>query len=277
MTNLKWVPIIVLAADIVRSYETGVTLRQLFYQLVAASVIPNKGSAYDTLSARTSDARREGWFPRLVDRTRSIHRPLYFDGPDDARDWMHSVYLRDRTEGQPWAIYVGVEKDALSALLERWLDPYGIPVLVFRGWSSTTYLMDIEDEVDREDRPTVLLYLGDLDPAGEGIEAEIAERIPFDEIRRIGLTLDQARELQLPENTEVLCERETPSRRCCKLHHTPGRIPFMEKYGRLFQIEVDAIPPETLQTMLMDAVSELMDTSAYEAVLAREAEDREAL
>lgn len=84
--------------------------------------------------------------------------------------------------------------------------------------------------------------------------------------------------MDLPENTEVLCERETPSRRrCCKLHHTPGRIPFMEKCGRLFQIEVDAIDPDDLQAMVMNAVRPFADETALQAALDREAEDRRSL
>ena len=49
--NLRWPPIVAEAARIVESYEdTGVTLRQLFYRLVAAELLPNTTTAYSTLS-----------------------------------------------------------------------------------------------------------------------------------------------------------------------------------------------------------------------------------
>ena len=275
--TMLWEPIILRAAEIVVSYDTGVTLRQLFYRLVAEGTIPNTGSAYKTLSKKTSDARHAGTFPRLVDRTREVHRSVNFDGPDDALETIASGYRRDRTEDQESAIYVGCEKDALSALLETWLDPYGIPVLVFKGWSSTSYIQDIADVLDDEGRKTVLFYLGDLDPAGEGIEAKIEELVGFDEVSRVALTVDQARSLNLPENVGVLCDRPEPTTRCCKLHHTPGRIPFLETHGRLFQIEVDAIPPDVLQTMVLETVESVMDVSRYEEVLAREEVERESL
>jgi hypothetical protein len=274
---MRWEPILLTAADIVWTFHTGVTLRQLYYRLVADGAIPNTDSAYKTLSRKTSDARHAGTFPRLVDRTREVHRPVHFDGPGGALQAIADAYRRDRTEDQEFAIYVGCEKDALSALLETWLDPYGIPVLVFKGWSSTSYVQDITDELAAEDRKTVLLYLGDLDPAGEGIEAKLEELVGFDEVRRVALDAEQARRLALPENTEVLCGREAPARQCCKLHHHPGRIPFIEKYGRLFQIEVDAIPPNVLQAMLVDEVKSFMELSSYEDVLAREAAERETL
>ena len=50
------------------------TLRQLFYRLVAAEILPNTRVAYQTLSARPAAARRNGSFPALIDRTRRIHR-----------------------------------------------------------------------------------------------------------------------------------------------------------------------------------------------------------
>ena len=55
------------------SYATSVTLRQLFYRLVSAQVIPNSQVAYKRLSALTAEARRDGTFPALIDRGRTIH------------------------------------------------------------------------------------------------------------------------------------------------------------------------------------------------------------
>ncbi len=58
VTRLNWQLILVDAAAIVESYDPPVTLRQLFYRLVAAGVIPNTSTAYKTLSSRTAAARR---------------------------------------------------------------------------------------------------------------------------------------------------------------------------------------------------------------------------
>ena len=56
-----WPTILAKAEGIVAAYETSVTLRQLFYRLVAAEILPNTRVAYQTLSARSARARREGW------------------------------------------------------------------------------------------------------------------------------------------------------------------------------------------------------------------------
>ena len=86
-----WPTILAKAKGIVAAYETSVTLRQLFYRLVAAEILPNTRVAYQTLSARTAAVRRQGTFPALIDRTRVIHRYQSFQGPDQARDWLRRV------------------------------------------------------------------------------------------------------------------------------------------------------------------------------------------
>ena len=80
-----WTPIVERAAAIVREYETAVTLRQVHYRLVAEgdqTGYRNTSSDYKILSRITSDARREGTFPPLLDRTRTIDRPTTFEPSD---------------------------------------------------------------------------------------------------------------------------------------------------------------------------------------------------
>ena len=68
MARLDWKRDILLhAKQIVESYDTGVTLRQLFYRLVADSTLPNTQNFYRRLSKQTAEARRAGAFPELLD------------------------------------------------------------------------------------------------------------------------------------------------------------------------------------------------------------------
>jgi hypothetical protein len=61
--RLDWKDVLASARPIVDSYDTGVTLRQLFYQLVSKQIIPNTPTTYQTLSDRTAAARRLGTSP----------------------------------------------------------------------------------------------------------------------------------------------------------------------------------------------------------------------
>lgn len=61
--NLKWQPILARAKEIINSYDTGVTLRQLFYRLVSEGLLPNTESYYHGLSREKTKAQRSGNFP----------------------------------------------------------------------------------------------------------------------------------------------------------------------------------------------------------------------
>jgi hypothetical protein len=196
----NWCEIVDQAAEIVRSYSTGVTLRQLFYRLVSAEVLPNTTSAYKTLSARTAEARREDGFPALIDRTRTIRQVAFSAAPADAINELIAGYRLDRTEGQEVAIYLGVEKIALVGQLWSWFGDLGVPILALGGYASQTYCDEIADHVEAEGRGAVLIYAGDFDPSGEDIDRDLEERTDhcFQRVVRIALNPDQIELYGLP-------------------------------------------------------------------------------
>lgn len=261
--NLKWSPILAQAKRIVESYEdTGVTLRQLFYRLVAAGWLPNTVSAYKGLSSTTAAARRAGTFPALIDRGRSIHRHAWWESPGEAREALRRQYRRDRTEGQELTVYVGVEKSTMIEQLVTWFGDLGVPILALGGYSSQTYADDVRED-DKQGRVSVLLYAGDFDPSGLDIQRDFCARSGcFDVVRHVALTPEQVEEHGLPE--QMVKEKDA---RAAK---------FIAKYGRGV-VELEALPPDTLRELYQDALAEFWDTSAYQASMDREAAERAVL
>jgi len=252
------------AAEIVQSYDTGVTLRQLFYRLVAAQILPNTTTAYQTLSNRTAAARRAGSFPDLIDLTREIHQHQHFDSPAEARDWLHNIYRRDRTEGQSATLYLGVEKRGIVQQLLSWFGDFGFPIVALGGYSSETYIQTILRDVHRQGRQAVLIYAGDFDPSGEDIIRDFGDRARgYLRIVRIALNADQIDEYQLPEQPG----KPTDSR-------ARG---FQARHGRLVQVELDALPPDVLRSLYQEAIDRFFDRAAYDSIMAMEAGDREML
>lgn len=287
-----WGEILDRAAAIVRSYDTPVTLRQLFYRLVSAELIRNTRSEYTQLSSRTAAARRDGWFPSLVDQGRGIERPLTFSGVDNAREWLASRYRRDRTEGQEFNVYLAVEKATLTSQLDSWFGRLGMPIVALRGYSSETLEREVMDDVINDGRDAVLLYAGDFDPSGEDIlrnfvdqtkrsisrdfgilgtdgriesgRTTITSRVArFDEIVRVALTPEQVEEHDLPPQPGKADDTRSKG--------------FKERHGRLIQVEVEALDPETLRRLYQDAIDEYFDLSIWEEVVDREREERESL
>lgn len=263
MSRLDWPAILPVAAEIVESYDTSVTLRQLFYRLIAAELLPNTQNAYKALSKYTAEARRRSEFPALIDRTRTIHRAATFEGVADARDWLQAIYRRDRTEGQPVSVYLGVEKNGIVEQLRAWFGHYGLPVLALGGYSSQSYVDEVAADV-QFDRPAVLLYAGDFDPSGEDIDRDFCARVGcFGQIVRVALTAEQVAKHQLPAQPG----KTTDSR----------AAGFIAKHGRLVQVELDALPPDVLRGLYADALAEWWDSAAYDDVVRRERAEREVL
>jgi hypothetical protein len=260
-SRLDWPAIVTAAADIVRSYDTLVTLRQLFYRLVAARILPNLTSSYKTLSERTAAARRAGLFPALIDRTRRIHRYQSFGGLAEATAWLSAIYRRDRTEGQPWNVYLGVEKNGIIEQLQAWFGDLGIPILALGGYASQTYVDEVAHDAARDGRPSALIYAGDFDPSGEDIDRDFAERAAcFDEVVRVALTVEQVDGYKLPPNPG----KDSDSRAGA----------FIARHGELLQVELDALPPETLRALYQAALNNYWDKSTYQATVHLEERER---
>lgn len=257
--RINWAEILTRGAEIVDSYDTSVTLRQLFYRLVSEQLLPNTDVSYKGLSARTAAGRRAGTFPELIDRGRQIHRRSTFADPADAMDALIGQYRLDRTEGQPASLYLAVEKSGLVVQLESWFAYLGIPILAVGGYASQSYVRQIVDDVP-DYRPAVLLYAGDFDASGEDIDRDLVARTDcWAKVVRVALSAEQVEQYNLPPNPG----KATDSRAGA----------FTARHGELVQVEVDALPPETLRALFAAALAPFWDTSAYDDQIAQENAD----
>lgn len=273
----NWHKILPAAVQIVRSYRTtGVTLRQLFYRLVAAEMLPNTQQSYGSLSANTAAARRgespymAGRFPALIDNNREVTRPHLWEDAAAAAEWLHERYMEPRAAPQEFNIYVGVEKKGLVAQLFQWFAPLGLPVVALGGYPSQTLCDEVREEIDEDGRPAVLIYAGDFDADGEDIPRDFEARVgAFEEVRRVALNPDQVETMQLP-----------PQPRKWTSARSKG---FAAKYADLFedvygfdlvQIELDAISPTDLRAIYRDGVDEFYDHALLEDALEHEREEK---
>jgi hypothetical protein len=262
--RIEWGHVLERAAEIVRSYDTSVTLRQLFYRLVSEQAIPNTQTKYKRLSSVTAEARRSADFPDLIDRGRSIHRWQTFENPDAALSELQDYYRLDRTAGQDVSLYLAVEKSGLVTQLQSWFGDLGVPVLALSGYSSQSYVDEIVADVERQDRPAVLLYGGDFDPSGEDIDRDFTSRTDcWAKVIRVALTADQVVQYRLPVNAGKVGDSRAQG--------------FIDRHGELVQVELDALDPNDLRQLYQEAIDSYWDTSTFEDVLAQEAADRSSL
>jgi hypothetical protein len=268
MPALDWPHIITVAREIVESYDTPVTLRQLYYQLVSRLLMPNSQNACKRLSALTAELRRNGEFPELSDAGREIHRHACWGSPGELLEAAVEHYRRDRTSGQDVSLYLGVEKRGIVAQLDAWFsDDLGIPVVPLGGYSSESYEREIQRDAEASGRPTVVIYAGDFDPSGEDILRNFTEQMVRRglnlTIDRIALTAKQVNQYRLPE----MPGKETDSRaNGCRTKH-----------GKLVQVELDALDPNILRGLYQAGIDRYWAMSAYKSLLVTERAERQRL
>jgi hypothetical protein len=262
--RIAWGGVLGHAEALVASYDTPVTLRQLFYRLVAAEVLPNTTTAYKGLSRETAQARRDGRFPPLIDQTRLIHKHQTFASAEDARAWLRGIYRHDRAADQDVSMYLGVEKRGIVEQLMAWFGELGLPVLSFGGYASQTYADEVAARAERDERTAVLIYAGDFDPSGEDIDRDFLDRAAcFDAVHRIALTAAQVTQYKLPEQPGKTTD--------------PRAARFAARHGRLVQVELDALPPNVLRDRYRAAVHTSWDASKFDEALRAEAAQRRLL
>jgi hypothetical protein len=258
--RIDWPAILDRASVIVRSYDTSVTLRQLFYRLVSQQVLPNTRTAYKGLSRVSAEARRAGEFPDLIDLGRVIHRYQQFGSPEDAMAQLIGWYRLDRTRGQDVSLYLGVEKAGTVMQMQSWFGELGIPIVAVGGYSSQSYVGDVVGDAESADRPAVLLYAGDFDSSGEDITRDFLARTGcWAKVVKVALSHEQVQEYRLPINPGKPKDSRAAG--------------FIARHGELMQVELDALDPDDLHQLFTDAIDAYWDTSAYRAVLEQEARD----
>jgi hypothetical protein len=85
----------------------------------------------------------------------------------------------------------------------------------------------------------------------------------WDKVIRVALSAEQVTQYQLPPNPGKVTDSRAAG--------------FVARHGELVQVEIDALPPETLRALFADEIAEYWDESAYAAVLEREDAERELL
>ena len=240
-----------------------VTLRQLYYQLVARDIIPNKVSEYRKLSTLLTDARYNGkidW-DAIEDRTRIPKIPNTFIDIQDLLRTASRSYQLDRWEEQNYYVELWTEKDAISSVISPITTKYQVPVVVCRGYASASAMYESAQRFDSE-KTKIILYLGDHDPSGLDMDRDIQERLnEFGadvKVIRIGLTQEQIKKYNPPTNPAKITD--------------PRAREYIFNYGNT-SWEVDALRPEVLQKLIEESILKYLDLKKYEQVQQKERED----
>jgi hypothetical protein len=239
------------------------TVRQLYYQLVAQDLIPNSEKSYKRITNLVNDARTAGemdW-DAIEDRTRAFDRRTRWNSGREILQASAEGFHMDMWENQPCRPFVVIEKEALVGVLTKICRSYDVPLLAARGYPSGTVLREFATEdilPNIFDQRIVIIHLGDHDPSGLDMTRDLAERVAmfaeFDthghevEVLRVALNMDQIKARKPPPNPA----KSTDSR----------FSEYRRRYGDK-SWELDALPPEYLVELVEANIQAQIDRHAW--------------
>lgn len=260
------------------------SLRQLYYQMVARDLLPdswrdpvthskNNTRSYKNLGDIVSDARLAGLldWDRIEDRGREAFLPAAWESPAEIVRAAANQFRVDRWEGQENYVEVMVEKDALSGVLEGVCRELHVRLTANKGYSSSTALYDAGRRInaaltdsDKSFNCAHIFYLGDHDPSGIDMTRDVTERLKQfsgidreDElqIHRLALNIDQINLWNPPENPAKTTDSRYNS--------------YVDMFGES-SWELDAVEPQTLAQLLRDGIVNLVDEDQWNLIAKRE-------
>lgn len=275
-----------------RGYE--LTLRQLYYQLVARDLFPddrmysynektrkwykdlvngtkNAEPNYIWLGTNIANARDAGLvdWRAIVDRTRSRKGLSTWNDPGDIIRSAYRSFRIDKWKNQAYRLFVWVEKEALAGVIARACNDEDIQVdyISCRGYMSASTIWREAQNIRRIydfDQTPIIIHLGDHDPSGIDMTRDNLERLQlysgltfeFD-LERIALNMDQIEQYNPPPNFA----KQTDTRF--------GQ--YAELYGEN-SWELDALDPDILVNLIQDTIATYKDENLWQEMLEIERE-----
>lgn len=236
------------------------TVRQLYYQLVARDIIENSQKSYKRITSIANDARLAGMldWDAIEDRTRDFVRKTRWENGAHILKAAADSFHIDMWQRQPRRVFVIIEKEALVGVLSPTCQALDVPILAARGYPSCTVLREfaLEDIIPfADEQDLTVLHLGDHDPSGIDMSRDLKERISMFarqniELVRVALNMEQIDERKPPPNPA----KSTDSR----------FAGYVEQYGDE-SWELDALPPEYLVELVKGEIQQRIDEAQWKA------------
>lgn len=238
------------------------TVRQAFYALTVRGVVPKTEAGYRQVQRNVLLMRREGELPWafIADSTRWQRKPDSFNDLEDALAVTQRTYRRNLWQQQSARVEVWLEKDALAGVLYEATERWDVPLMVSRGQSSDTFCYEAAQIARQRGVRGVRTHIFAL------YDADRSGRIAAEKIREKLTTYSG-----VPVGFELLAVTDEQ----IEAWNLPTR-PAKENAAEV-AVELDAIPPDRLVSLVDDAIAGLVDADAWAIERAYEDSERNVL
>ena len=262
------------ANTIIKEYQTQgfkLTLRQLYYQFVSRSLIPNTVKSYKNLGSIINDARLAGLidWDAIEDRTRNLQSTSHWSSPRSIVRACADQFTVDLWANQVNYVEAWIEKEALVGVLEDICTELDVPYFACKGYTSQSEMWGASQrliEREKAGKLTTIIHLGDHDPSGIDMTRDIQDRLNLfgstARVRRIALNFNQVEDYNPPPNPA----KTTDSR--------------YESYEALYgseSWELDALEPHTIVDLIREEIDALIDPDAWQEAVDEQRRGREQL
>lgn len=256
------------AVATIEEYEGHITLRQLYYRLVAAQVLENKPAEGPRLAKLLSRGRLAGivdWDPALCEHDRPrLLRPATWKSPGEILGAMAEQYREDLWRDQLAYCEVWIEKAAVLGTVRSTCDKLRVPCMACPGHVSQSEMHNagyrrLHPRIEAGKR-VYIFHFGDHTPTGLDISRDLVERLEAFaggsvSVVRLALNHPQVEHYKLPPNPALFRDSRLAE--------------YLRDYGN-HTWELEALAPEFLHTLIENAVHSIRDESVWESSLARE-------
>lgn len=245
--------------------EHPATLRGTFYRVMSAGAVEKSEAGYRTIGREVLKLRRAGRLPQswITDGTRYVLKRDSFSSLGGMLENAARSYRRMLWADQPADVQVFTEKDALTGVISSVTDEWDVPLGVLRGYSSESFAWSVAEALPL-DKPTYIYQLGDHDPSGVDAWRNFSEKVaafaPDADVTFMRLAV-------LPEQIELwnLPTRPTKTTDTRAKSFVGGSV------------EVDAIPPTVLRSIVRQAIERHVDDGELRYTRTLEAGERDTL
>lgn len=292
------------AQEILAEYrdELPLTVRQIFYRLVASYDYAKTEAAYGKLAAMMTRARRASMLSRedrgttplipfhaIRDDKLRARQGHFYDGVEEFQTSIvesADYYELDRQQGQPQHIEMWCEAQGMLPVLASIADPYSIRVSSSGGYDSITTKHNlarrVSERYEEGDMNTLLLHVGDFDGSGEDMFSNLrndvgkmvrqltGSRAAF-ECQRVALTAEQV----IERDVITAPPKPTDSRSRGFVENNWQVVDHLGHEDISAQLE--ALTPTDLRELFTEVIEGHLDTEVYQARLADEERQRTAL
>ena len=244
------------------------SVRHIFYRMTDPRLpvsVEKSDKGYRHVQERCVKLRRAGTLPYewIADMSRRGYFVNTFSSAGDFLRRMNGLYRSDLWQDADYRCEVWAESRSIASVLMADCKELAVDLYPCGGFSSLSFVHEAAQQHNQSDdeRPLVVLYVGDYDPAGVLIDQSLQRELrahlrPSIELtfERIGINQVQIELYDLPEK--------------------PRKVSDVRAQHVLTTVEAEAMPAAILRGLLRDRIESLLPENALDVARVAEASER---